>query len=164
MEILRGLRHRGPRLRGALYKRPSLLALLIAAAGTACDVDPELQPDEVLRSELGLTDRDEVHRVVITGGDVEMAAPLATTIQPGAYLEFVTGDWFVHEIIFELDSLPPDARAFLESTDQVASPPLLRLDSRYVVNFGGCPPGRYPFVLEGSGAPGRGVVVVEVTP
>ena len=149
-------------MRGALHQRPFLLALLIAAAGSSCQVDPELQPDEVLRSELGLTDRDEVHRVVITGGDVELAAPRATTIQPGAYLEFVTGDWFVHEIIFELDSLPPDARAFLESTDQVASPPLLRLDSRYVVSFEGCPPGRYPFVLEGSGAAGRGVVVVEV--
>ncbi len=123
-----------------------------------------MQPDEVLRSELGLTDRDEVHRVRITGGVVELAAPRATTIQPGAYLEFVTGDWLVHEIIFELDSLLPDARAFLERTDQVASPPMLRLDSRFVVDFEGSPPGRYPFVVEGSGAPGHGVVVVEVKP
>jgi len=123
-----------------------------------------LQPDEVLRSELGLTDRDEVHRVLITGGVVELAAPRATTIQPGAYLEFVTGDWLVHEIIFELDSLLPDARAFLERTDQVASPPMLRLDSRFVVDFEGSPPGRYPFVVEGSGAPGHGVVVVKVKP
>jgi len=111
-----------------------------------------------------LTDRDEVHRVLITGGVAELAAPRATTIQPGAYLEFVTGDWLVHEIIFELDSLLPDARAFLERTDQVASPPMLRLDSRFVVDFEGSPPGRYPFVLEGSGAPGHGVVVVEVKP
>ncbi|HBD99280.1 MAG TPA: hypothetical protein DC060_13915 [Gemmatimonadetes bacterium] len=127
-------------------------------------MDSELQPDEVLRSELGLTDRDEVHRVLITGGVVELAAPRATTIQPGAYLEFVTGDWLVHEIIFELDSLLPDARAFLERTDQVASPPMLRLDSRFVVDFEGSPPGRYPFVVEGSGAPGHGVVVVKVKP
>jgi hypothetical protein len=49
-----------------------------------------------------------------------------------------------------------------ERTDQVASPPLLRLDSRYVVDFEGGPPGRYPYLLEGSGAAGRGVVVVEV--
>ncbi|HIC53937.1 MAG: hypothetical protein MK486_16435 [Gemmatimonadetes bacterium] len=111
-----------------------------------------------------MTDRDEVHRVLITGGVVELAAPRATTIQPGAYLEFVTGDWLVHEIIFELDSLLPDARAFLERTDQVASPPMLRLDSRFVVDFEGSPPGRYPFVVEGSGAPGHGVVVVEVKP
>ncbi len=151
-------------MRGALRQRPFLCALLIAAASTSCQVDSELQPDEVLRSELGLTDRDEVHRVVITGGDVELAEPQATTIQPGAYLEFVTGDWFVHEIIFELDSLLPEARAFLERTDQVASPPLLRLDSRYVVDFEGGPPGRYPFVLEGSGATGHGVVVVKVKP
>ena len=70
-------------MRGALRQRPFLCALLIAAAGTSCQVDSELQPDEVLRSELGLTDRDEVHRVVITGGDVELAEPQATTIQPG---------------------------------------------------------------------------------
>ena len=151
-------------MRGALGERSLLGALLIAAAGTSCKVDSELQPDEVLRSELGLTDRDEVHRVLITGGVVELAAPRATTIQPGAYLEFVTGDWLVHEIIFELDSLLPDARAFLERTDQVASPPMLRLDSRFVVDFEGSPPGRYPFVVEGSGAPGHGVVVVEVKP
>ena len=162
MAILRGLRYRGPGLITAFRPRPLLCALLLVASGTSCQVDPELQPDELLRSELGLTDRDEVHRVVITRGDVELAAPRATTIQPGAYLEFVTGDWFVHEITFELDSMLPGARAFLERTDQVASPPLLRLDSRYVVNFEGGPPGRYPFVLEGSGAAGRGVVVVEV--
>jgi len=139
-----------------------LCALPFAVSVTSCRANPELQPDELLRSELGLTDRDEVHRVVITGGDVELAAPQATTIPPGAYLEFVTGDWFVHEITFELDSMHPLARAFLESTDQVASPPLLRLDSRYVVDFEGGPPGRYPYLLEGSGAVGRGVVVVEV--
>ncbi len=151
-------------MRGAPCQRSFLCALLIAVAGTSCQVDAELQPDEVLRSELGLTDRDAVHRVIITGGDAELAAPRTTTIRPGAYLEFVTGDWFVHEIIFELDSLLPDARAFLERTDQVASPPLLRLDSRYVVDFEGSPPGRYPFVVEGSGAPGHGVVVVEERP
>ena len=151
-------------MRGALPRRSFFCALLIVASGTSCQVDPELQPDEVLRSELGLTDRDEVHRVVITGGDIESAAPQATSLPLGAYLEFVTGDWFVHEIIFELDSLLPEARAFLERTDQVASPPLLRLDSRYVVDFEGGPPGRYPFVLEGSGAAGHGVVVVEPRP
>lgn len=151
-------------MRGALWRRPCLCALMISAAGVSCQVDSELRPDEILRSELGLTDRDEVHRVVITGGAVELAVPQATTIRPGAYLEFVTGDWLVHEIIFELDSLRPEARAFLERTDQVSSPPMLRLDSRYIVDFEGSPPGRYPFVLEGSGAPGHGVVVVEVTP
>jgi hypothetical protein len=148
----------------SLLPRHFLCVFVITVSGTACRVDPEFQPDEVLRSELGLTDRDEVHRVVITGGDAELAAPWTTTIHPGAYLEFVTGDWFVHEVSFELDSMLPGARAFMESTDQVASPPLLRLDSRYVVDFEGGPPGRYPFLLEGSGAVGRGVVVVEVRP
>ncbi|MEE2898609.1 MAG: hypothetical protein VX815_09100 [Gemmatimonadota bacterium] len=138
--------------------------ITLVAAVSACQVDPELQPDALLRSELGLTDRDRVHRVRITGGAAEVAVPAATTILTGAYVEFVAGDWLVHEIVFEVDSLAPDARAFLESTDQVASPPLLRLDSRYVVHFEDSPPGRYPFVMAGSTAPGRGVVIVEMRP
>tara|TARA_B100001079_G_scaffold168974_1_gene145034 strand:- start:133 stop:597 length:465 start_codon:yes stop_codon:yes gene_type:complete len=142
----------------------ALLTVLLAVCLTSCSGDPGLYPDDVLRLELGLGDRDQVHRVVIRGGDRERADPLETVITPGSYVEFVTADWLVHEIVFELDSLSIAARTFLERTDQVASPPLISQDSRYVVHFADGPPGRYPFVLEGNGAPGRGVVVVEAGP
>ncbi len=130
----------------------------------ACKPDPSLRPDEVLRSELGLTDRDAVHRVAITGGDRDTADPVETRVEPGAFVEFATGDWLVHEVIFELDSLGPEARAFLEDSDQVASPPLVQRDARFVVDFEGAPAGRYPFVLLGSGESGRGVVIVVPKP
>ena len=142
----------------------ALLTGLSAICLTSCSGDPGLHPDDVLRLELGLGDRDQVHRVVIRGGDRERADPLETVVTSGSYVEFVTADWLVHEILFELDSLSIAARTFLESTDQVASPPLISRDSRYVVHFADGPPGRYPFVLEGNGAPGRGVVVVEAGP
>ena len=148
---------------GVLIGRVSLTVLL-AAWLTSCSGDPGFHPDDVLRLELGLGDRDQVHRIVIRGGDGEHADPLETVVTSGSYVEFVTADWLVHEIVFELDSLSIAARTFLERTDQVASPPLITQDSRYVVHFSDGPPGRYPFLLEGSGASGRGVVVVEAGP
>ena len=78
----------------------------------------------------------------------------------GSYVQFVTADWFVHEVLFDRDSLGAEARSFLERTDQMASPPLLKQDSRYVISFEGAPPGRYPYVMEGNGRPGRGLIVV----
>jgi len=142
----------------------TLFTVLLAVWLTSCSGDPGLHPDDVLRLELGLGDRDQVHRVIIRGGDRERVDPLETVVTSGSYVEFVTADWLVHEVVFELDSLSVDARTFLERTDQVASPPLVSQDSRYIVHFADGPPGRYPFVLEGNGALGRGVVVVEAGP
>ena len=135
-------------------------ALFLALWFLACSGDPTLRPDEVLELELGFTNRDQVHRIIIRGGGEESASPVETEVTSGGYVEFVTADWFVHEVVFELDSLSPAARTFLERTDQVASPPLIRQDSRYVMDFSGGPSGRYPFLLKGNGASGRGVVVV----
>jgi plastocyanin len=114
----------------------------------------------LLQAELGLTLEDRVHRVRLAGGEVERADPLRVSIEPGAYVEFVTTDWMIHEVIFELDSLSAKQRAFLEHTDQIASPPLIQLDSRYVLAFEGAPPGRYVYRLEGNGRAGRGVILV----
>jgi plastocyanin len=129
---------------------------------TACQQpsDSRLQPDALLQAELGLTLEDRVHRVRLAGGEVERADPLRVSIEPGAYVEFVTTDWMIHEVIFELDSLSAKQRAFLEHTDQIASPPLIQLDSRYVLAFEGAPPGRYVYRLEGNGRAGRGVILV----
>ena len=117
----------------------------------------------MLRSELGLTDRDEVHRLLVSGGETETVRPAAAEIPVGAWVEFLSDDWQVHEIRFELDSLGAEARAFLEETDQVASPPLVSRGARFVVSFADAPAGRYPFVLEGNRGPGRGVVVVRAS-
>jgi plastocyanin len=143
-----------------------LLCCCAAVSVGACapEPDPALVPDEVLRAELGLSLDDHVYRIAVTGGPVERAEPAAVSVEPGAYVEFVTTDWLMHEVLFETDSLGAEVRAFLETTDQVASPPLLERDSRYVLSFVGAPPGRYPYRLEGNGRPARGVIVVATPP
>jgi hypothetical protein len=136
-------------------------ACLTSPWAAACgSPDPEHVPDPVLQAELGFTTDDVVYRVTLTGGDVERVEPATTELQPGAWVEFVSADWRVHEVAFLLDSLSADARAFLERTRQTASPPLLYEDSRFVISFADAPSGRYPFRVEGNGRAEQGVVVV----
>lgn len=163
---VRGLRERA---HGGRSGAPVAAAVLLAGAFvllvSSCTSDkPQFQPDATLRRELGLTDHDRVHRVTLVGADTEQVRPATVSVSPGAYVEFVTGDWRVHEVHFELDSLDDAARSFLQGSDQVSSPPLVDRDSRFVVRFAHAPPGRYPFVVRGNGAPGRGVVVVRSKP
>ena len=150
-------------MRAALGHRPGWITCLIwSVLSVGCQErpDPSLQPDELLQAELGLTAEDRVHRIRLEGGEVESVEPFLVSVEQGAYVEFRTADWLIHEVIFEADSLTAEQRAFLEDTDQVASPPLVDRDSRYVLSFEGAPLGRYPYVLEGNGRPGRGVIVV----
>lgn len=158
MAFLHRLRDRG---RGLTVR--ALGVLLVTLAGAACErgVPPELQPDQVLRAELGLGDDDEVHTIVLTGGDAERADPEETTVPPGAWVQFVSGDFRLHEVHFDVEGMQAGQAAFIAETDQRDSPPMVDRDARFVVSFEGAPPGRYPFVLQGSTAPARGVVVVE---
>lgn len=138
--------------------------LLASGALVGCRAAPPSEdhpPDERLRSELGLTDKDQVYRVTVgVDGYAEQATPGSLEIPPGAWVEFVSEDWRVHQVRFEEDSLSADGRDFLVSSDQVASPPMVDRDARFVVSFADAPPGRYPFVVEGSATTARGVVVV----
>jgi len=156
LAVLYRVRSGDGRLRG------SLLVFCLGVLTASCEPppDPETLPDEVLQVELGLTERDRVHRVTVTGGAEERGEPVLIAVEPGSYVEFVTTDWLIHEVIFEADSLLATQWSFLERTDQTESPPLIELDSRYVLSFEGAPTGRYPYRIEGNGAPGRGVIVV----
>lgn len=136
------------------------MVLVAVATGCSRGPDPSLFPDSVLRAELGLTDADRVHRITLAGGGAEQVAADSVLVAEGDWVEFVATDWRTHEVRFEAEALGAEARSFLERSDQVASPPLMAPDARFVVSFRGAPEGRYPFRVEGNGAPGRGVVVV----
>ena len=144
--------------------RGVLAAVALLSLG-ACrsEPDPALQPDSVLQATFGLTPRDRVYRVAVTGGEIERADPAALSIEPGSYVQFMSTDWLVHEILFDTASLTPAQRGFLEKTDQVHSPPLIDRGSRYVLSFVDAPPGRYGFRLEGNGRASVGAIVVAGT-
>lgn len=152
-------------LRRMMVRRASWLPLflsLMPVLGGCEPPDPELVPDEVLQTELGLSPDDRVHTVWISTGSSERADPPSVSVKPGEYVQFVSSDRLVHEVAFRLDSLDAPGRAFLVRTGQNASTPLLERDARFVVSFVAAPPGRYPYGLAGNRAPGGGEIVVEV--
>jgi plastocyanin len=120
----------------------------------------DLPPDRRLELQLGLEPTDRVHQVTLTGGASGGAVPPQVNVLPGDYLQFVTGDSWVHEVVFESDSLSDAAGAFMADLDQLESPPLVSRGSRFVLSFVDAPEGRYPYRVEGNGETSRGVVVV----
>jgi len=136
-----------------------LLALwLVAPACTRENPDP---PDPLLQDSLGLTGEDRVVRVRLSSRDgSELVEPAQVELEPGSWVEFFTRDRRVHTVSFAMDRLAPEQAGFLRGTSQDRSPPLVELDSRFVVSFEGAPAGRYPFLVEGNGSPARGIVVV----
>ena len=73
-------------------------------------------------------------------------------------VRFISSDAGSHAIAFDGDAMSPDARAFLERTGQLRSPPLLAAESRWVMSFEGAPPGDYPFRCPTHGV--RGSIIV----
>lgn len=137
-------------------------AVLLTGPLAGCRSEPDLtlQPDSVLQATLGLQPHDRVYRVAVTGGEIERADPAALSIEVGSYVEFISTDWLVHEILFDTVGLTPAQRGFLRNTDQVHSPPLIDRGSRYVLSFVDAPTGRYGFRLEGNGRASSGAIVV----
>jgi hypothetical protein len=87
-------------------------------------------------------------------------APREVALEPGHFVEFFTEDRRVRTVSFLLDSLNAEQSAFLRSSGQDRSPPLVELETRFVVSFQGAPPGRYPFLVEGNERAISGVVTV----
>lgn len=162
MDVLHLVRYRSPE--GLIRLTLVALALLgLTGCERPAERDPELRPDVLLRDSLGLTDDQRVHTVTVTSEDGrERAEPPTLRMAPDAWVQFTTGDRRIHTVTFEVDSLGPEAEAFLQDNHQASSPPLVERDARFLVDFRGAPSGRYPYVVEGSGTPQRGAVVIEV--
>ena len=137
-----------------------LLSLLLAAG---CGDGPEASPDPELEGAkvLGLAEGARLHRVILGGrGSEEHLLPARIRVAPGDGVEFVTVDNRVHTISFPPDSLSPEALAFLTSTAQKSSPPLLSRGQRLIFNLVDAPVGRFPFFAQGHGGTAFGVIEV----
>lgn len=137
-----------------------LLGVAVPPALAACG-GADNPPDEELREALDIGGDREVPTVRMESREgAEVVDPATVEVRPGWLVEFRSTDGRVRTVSFTGESLSGDARSFLSSTGQEGSPPLVERDARFVVDFTDAPPGRYPFLVEGSGAPARGVVVV----
>jgi plastocyanin len=131
---------------------------LLAACWSA---EAEPDPDDELRSLLGLTRAIPIYHVTLSGaGARDSLSPALIEVTAGAVVEMRVLDARTHAVAFVLDQLPEANRAFLERTHQLFGPALIDPDSRFVVSFAGAPPGRYPFRCLSHPETGRGLVIV----
>lgn len=134
-------------------------ALLLAVSAAACEEPPLGDRGEVIELDSGSVRLEPGVAVadVRLGGE-GVLTPDTARIRVGDVIRFTAADSRAHTVAFERDRLPPAAVAFLDSTVQLRSPPLLTTGSQWIVSFEGAPAGVYPFVDIATGA--RGVVTV----
>ena len=85
--------------------------------------------------------------------DIEASAPGGSgSLRPsnvevsvGDVVRFIATDGQPHAFVFEPDSSAGALSAFLETSGQMRSPPLVSRDSRWIVSLEGAPTGTYPF-------------------
>jgi plastocyanin len=106
-----------------------------------------------------------VHVVRMGGGN--RFVPAEVHAAPGDTLRFVKARGGIHNVQFEADSIPEQARAILAQAmrgDKIAplsGPLLFGDDETYDIVVPALPPGRYPFLcLPHQTAPMRGVLIV----
>jgi len=117
--------------------------------------------DTTLLDSLGIELSRIVERVSLGGArEREHVVPPTVIVEAGTVVEFYTVDRRVHSITFMEDSLTLPALRFLEKKGQLSSPPLVERGSRFVVDFRGAPPGRYPYLSHGHGESMWGVIIV----
>jgi plastocyanin len=140
-----------------------ILLLPLSGCGRAVGGGADAAVEDV--ESLGLPSGAQLHRITLGGrGSEEHAVPTLIQAEPGDGVEFRTVDHRVHTLTFPADSLSPEVLAFLDSTGQMASPPLVTRGSRFIVRLQNAPPGRYFFVSEGHGGTARGVIEVGPLP
>ena len=86
--------------------------------------------------------------------------PTRIQASPGDGVEFRTVDNRVHTVEFLADSLNVEVREFLETSGQMASPPLVSRGARFILRLQNAPQGLYFFMSEGHGGMALGVVEV----
>lgn len=126
----------------------TLLAVVLGAS--ACDRAAPGRDDgprvielahDTIRLEAGVRLHDvQVRRE--TGGEFH---PSQVEARVGDYVRFTADDGAGHAVVFVGASLDPAARAFLDQSGQLRSPPLIARGSSWVITLEGAPAGEYPF-------------------
>jgi plastocyanin len=99
----------------------------------------ELEGDTV-----DVPDGVDLHDVkVLTDAQSRDFEPAQLQVAPGDYVRFTTGDSRTHAIVFEVAA--SEIRTFLESTGQLASPPLVTKGASWVIALDKAPIGTYVF-------------------
>ena len=151
-------------LRPASRAEAGLLVFLIFSVGLGGCQGTEGEvgdPSALDAGALGLSSGAQLHRITLGGrGSEEHAVPTRIQASPGDAVEFRTVDHRVHTLEFSSDSLDGEVLDFLDSTGQLASPPLVFRGSRFILRLQNAPPGRYLFLSEGHGGGARGLIEV----
>ena len=139
--------------------------------GTACERDaapggdkPDLGP-RVLQLDSARVDLPDSIRQLVVRLDRSTAAdfePASAGLRTGDIVRFEAVDAGGHAIAFDGERLMPEARAWLEATGQLRSPPLVNAGNAWVITLADSPPGEYPFVCATHGA--RGTLTVSARP
>jgi plastocyanin len=146
----------------SFVERAGVILLLTAVAAGCEDVRPGGAPllelaDDTIRLERGTALIEVQLRVRGGVGEIE---PARVSARPGDVVRFVAADALGHSVRFDTARLGADAAAFLEETNQLASPPLLTAGAAWVVSLAGAPAGEYPFHSPNHGSAG----VLDVRP
>ena len=119
-------------------------ALLAAACENAPLVEQKDRTLELAGDTIELPAGVDLHDIEIrTGQQHRDFEPRALQAKPGDYLRFTARDSRSHAIVFDVTQ--PAQRAFLESTGQLRSPPLVTNGTAWVIALKDAPPGNYPF-------------------
>jgi plastocyanin len=135
--------------------------LVLLAAGCRGDSAPEARPPllELAADTIELpagTALVEVRLSEAAGaGVIEPERVMATV---GDVVRFVAADARGYSVRFEVGRLTAEQAAFLEATQQQASPPLIGTGAAWVVTLEDAPAGEYPFLSANHGTPGVLVV------
>jgi plastocyanin len=99
---------------------------------------------ELANDTIDLPSGVDLHDVKVqTNAQSKDFTPAQVTAIPGDYLRFTIGDSRTHAIVFEVSV--PEARAFLEQSGQLRSPPLVTNGASWVIALKGAPVGTYGF-------------------
>ncbi len=133
---------------------------VMCLAGAACENAGIPEGDrtlELANDTIVLPPGVNLHDVAVrTGNGYKDFTPADVQAKPGDYLRFKTADNRTHSLV--LEAATPEQKAFLESKNQLRSPPLVSNGASWVVVLQDAPAGTYVFRCQVHNDSGRLVV------